>query len=102
MTPNMMPQQGGENEQIVNEIIGLVTQMLEMAGPEWVMQFLAAGMQAVQEGGGQEAMPGEMPGQMPPDMMSPDMMSPDMMPPGRPQAMPAAAPKRGMMGRRIN
>lgn len=56
MTPQQAPQQGGGD--IFDAMGELLMQMVEMAGPEWTMQFLQAGMEAAQEGdGGQMAEP---------------------------------------------
>lgn len=49
MTPQQAPQQGGGD--IFDAMGELLMQMVEMAGPEWTMQFLQAGMEAAQQGG---------------------------------------------------
>ena len=69
MTPQQAPQQGGGD--IFDAMGALLMQMVEMAGPEWVMEFLQAGMQ--------EAMQGAEGGGMPPQNQ--------VMSPGGPQAM---------------
>jgi hypothetical protein len=71
-----------ENEQAADAILSVLQQLLEAAGPEWTLEALTALMQEV--GGGAEQMPPEAMGQP------------------APQAMPPAAPGRGMMGRKIN
>lgn len=81
-----------ENEQMVEQMLALVEQLLQVAGPEWTMEFLQGGLEMAQQGGGE---------QTPPDM------PPEVMPQGGPGAMPPVAgplmaPKRGMMGKRIN
>lgn len=84
-----------ENEAIADEILSVLQALLEAAGPEWVLEFLAAGMEAAQQGGGEQPMP-----QQPaPEVMSeggPAAMG------GMPQVPGSIAPKRGMMGRKIN
>lgn len=80
-----------ENEAIADEILSALQALLEAAGPEWTLEALGALMQEV---GGAEQMPSDMP--------------PEVMSQGGPGAMPAMqggppmAPKRGMMGKRIN
>jgi hypothetical protein len=71
-----------ENEQAADAILSALQQLLEAAGPEWTLEALTALLQEV--GGGAEQMPPEAMGQP------------------APQAMPPAAPGRGMMGRKIN
>lgn len=56
-----------ENEAIADEILTALQALLEAAGPEWVLEFLNAGMEEAQAGGEQ-----------PPEVMSQ----------GGPQAMP--------------
>jgi hypothetical protein len=51
-----------ENEQAADAILSALQQLLEAAGPEWVLQFLQAGIQ--EAGQGAEQMPPE------PEMMS--------------------------------
>jgi hypothetical protein len=67
----MTPEQGGGD--IFDEMGAILMQLVEMAGPEWVMAFLQAGMQEAQSAGGDQ----------PPQ--------PEMMSPGGPQAMPPMA-----------
>jgi len=61
MTPQQMPEQGGGD--IFDEMVALLMQLVEMAGPEWVLEALAALMQEAESGG--EGMPTEPPMQMP-------------------------------------
>lgn len=42
-----------ENEAMANQILALLEQLLQLAGPEWVMEFLQAGMEEAQGGGEQ-------------------------------------------------
>ena len=60
-----------ENEQTVDQILALVEQMLQAAGPEWTLQFLQAGLEEAANGGGEQP------------------MEPEVMSQGGPQAMPA-------------
>jgi hypothetical protein len=71
----MMSQQGGD---VIDEIGRVVDQMITMAGPEQVLQFLSSAVQ----GGGAEPQP-------------------QTVPPPQGGAMPAPMPGRGMMGRKI-
>ena len=66
MTPPQAPQQGGGD--IFDEMGALLMQMVEMAGPEWVMAFLQAGMEEAMQGGGG--------GEMSPQPGAPQMMAP--------------------------
>lgn len=52
-----------ENEAIADEILTALQALLEAAGPEWVLEFLNAGLE--EAAGGGEQMPPE------PEMMSP-------------------------------
>jgi hypothetical protein len=45
-----------EDQQIADELLSLVTQLLEAAGPEWTLQFLQAGIEEAGAGGQPEAM----------------------------------------------
>jgi hypothetical protein len=63
-----------ENEAIADEILALLEQLLQVAGPEGTLEFLQVGL---------EEMSG-MGGEMPPEMMSQ----------GGPQAMPPMAQQR--------
>jgi hypothetical protein len=58
-----------EDQQIADELLSLVTQLLEAAGPEWTLQFLQAGIEEAGTGGGE--------------------MQPEVMSQGGPQAMPS-------------
>lgn len=42
-----------ENEQMADQILAALQQLLQAAGPEWVMAFLEAGMEEVSGGGGE-------------------------------------------------
>lgn len=83
-----------ENEQQFEMLIQLLGQIVTTAGAEWTAEFLQGGLEAAQQAGGGEQMPPDMP--------------PEVMSQGGPGAMPAMqggppmAPKRGMMGKRIN
>jgi hypothetical protein len=47
MTPEMtQPQQGGSNEQIADRILTIMGQLIQTAGPEWVLQFLLEGLRS--------------------------------------------------------
>jgi hypothetical protein len=59
-----------ENEAVADEILALLEQLLQVAGPEGTLEFLRVGL---------EEMSG-MGGEMPPE--------PEMMSPGGPSAMP--------------
>jgi hypothetical protein len=59
MTPQQAPQQGGGD--IFDEMGAVLMQLVEMAGPEWVMEFLMAGMEAAQQGGGEQMQEPPMP-----------------------------------------
>jgi hypothetical protein len=50
-----------EDEQTVEQILALVEQMLQAAGPEWTLQFLQAGIE--EAGAGMDAEPAMMQGQ---------------------------------------
>lgn len=63
-----------ENEQMVEQMLALVEQLLQVAGPEWTIEFLQGGLEMAQQGGGEQA-----PGGMPPEVVSQ----------GGPSAMPA-------------
>lgn len=53
-----------ENEQMADQILAALQQLLQAAGPEWVMAFLEAGMEEVSGGGG-EMDPMSQPAPMP-------------------------------------
>lgn len=58
-----------ENEALVDEMIALIAQIMEVAGPEWTMEALAGLLEAAQQGGGEqepEVMSQGGPGAMPP------------------------------------
>lgn len=59
MTPQQAPQQGGGD--IFDEMGTILSQLVELAGPEWVMAFLQAGMQEAQAGGGEQMQEPPMP-----------------------------------------
>lgn len=82
-----------ENEQQFERLIQLLGQIVTSAGAEWTAEFLQGGLEAAQQVGGAEQMPPDMP----PEVMS--QGGPGAMPP---VAGPPMAPKRGMMGKRIN
>lgn len=69
-----------ENEAMADQILALLEQLLQQAGPEWVMEFLMAGMEAAQEGDGAQ-------------MAEPPMQMPSM-PAARPQNQNAFAAAR--------
>lgn len=46
-----------ENEQLFEEMIELLGQIVTAAGPEWTLQFLEAGMEEAQAGGGELEQP---------------------------------------------
>ena len=50
-----------EDEQTVEQILALVEQMLQAAGPEWTLQFLQAGIE--EAGANMDAEPAMMQGQ---------------------------------------
>jgi hypothetical protein len=52
MTPQQAPQQGGGD--IFDEMGAILLQLVELAGPEWVMEFLQAGIQEAQNAGGDQ------------------------------------------------
>lgn len=66
MEDETMPQ---GDEGMVDEILSLVEQLLQTAGPEWVMEFLQGGIEAAGQGGEPEMMSQGGPSSMPP--MSP-------------------------------
>jgi hypothetical protein len=39
-----------ENEQIADQILAMLTELLQIAGPEWVMEFLQSGIEAAGQG----------------------------------------------------
>lgn len=45
-----------EDQQIADELLSLVTQLLKAAGPEWTLQFLQAGIEEANAGGGEQPM----------------------------------------------
>lgn len=45
-----------ENEQMADQILAALQQLLQAAGPEWVMAFLEAGMEEVSGGGEMDPM----------------------------------------------
>jgi hypothetical protein len=57
-----------ENEAIADEILSALQQLMEAAGPEWVLEFLNAGIEQAGQGGEQppEVMPQSGPAAMPP------------------------------------
>ena len=55
-----------ENEQLVEQMLALVEQLLQIAGPEWTMEFLQGGIDAAQEGGGEQPMGAPPPQAAPP------------------------------------
>lgn len=55
-----------ENEQTVEQILALVEQMLQAAGPEWTMQFLQAGLEEAANAGGEQPMGAPPPQGAPP------------------------------------
>lgn len=59
-----------ENEQMADQMLAMLTELLQVAGPEWTMEFLQGGLEAAQEGGG-------------------EMQQPEVMSQGGPGAMPA-------------
>ena len=64
MEDEMMPQ---GDDQIVDEIIGAVNQLMEMAGPEWTLEAITALAAEAQKGGEQpETMSQGGPASMPP------------------------------------
>ena len=65
-----------ENVAIAAEIRSALQQRLEATGPEWTLEFLNAGMEEAQAGGGQE--------------------QPEMMSPGGPGAMPPMAKRNAL------
>jgi hypothetical protein len=73
-----------ENDPVFDQMIQLLGQIVTATSPEWTMEFLQGGVKAAMQAGGAEQMPPEAMGQP------------------APQAMPPAAPGRGMMGRKIN
>lgn len=47
MTPDtMQSQESGSNEQIADRILTITSQLIQVAGPEWVMQFLLEGLRS--------------------------------------------------------
>lgn len=71
-----------ENEQMADQILAALQQLLQAAGPEWVMAFLEAGMEEVSGGGGE---------------MDP-MSQPAPMAPQGPMGMPAGGPRNALSG----
>lgn len=47
-----------ENEAMADQILALLEQLLQEAGPEWVLEFLQAGVEAARGGDEQQPMPG--------------------------------------------
>jgi hypothetical protein len=69
-----------ENEAIANEILGVLEQILQAAGPEGTLEFLQVGLEEMSGAGGE--------------------MQPEMMSQGGPQAMPMRpqAPRNALSG----
>lgn len=70
-----------ENEALADQMIAALQQLVQAAGPEWVMAFLEAGMEEV-SGGGE---------------MDP-MAQPAPMAPQGPMGMPAGGPRNALSG----
>lgn len=45
-----------EDQQIADQIIAILTELMQVAGPEWTLQFLQAGIEEASQGGGEQPM----------------------------------------------